>query len=231
MPSPRLAILNMVPQAAWEEQQRRPRFLQPRELSLDPCAVCVGNCCFAQVRVTTVEALRIALALTLPILDVVQVSPAPEGAEAQDHRQPIPLASGAVRLSLRVREGHRCLFLFHVNGRGRCGIHALRPGPCRIYPFHVQQGQRRVSVGGQSMCPVGWLQNEDTVKRVAADLKAWDADIAAEKRLLAAWARHPGADRSLPAYLTFAVGRLARRFGKDPAVLLAPPRRRLGDRR
>lgn len=225
----RLKILNVVPVEAWAAQAQRPRFLQPKELSLDPCAGCVGNCCYAQVRLTTVEALRVTLTLNLPFLDVVSVGPSSLDPLEQDHRIPIPLDAGPVRFSLRGVSGHQCVFLYHVGSRGRCAIHGLRPGPCRIYPFHIQWGSRQVAVGSQTMCPVQWLQDDALTARVQGDLAAWDQDVAAEKRLVAAWIKSPQAERSLLGYLSFATRRLAKSFGNDPALVLAPPRRRLGD--
>lgn len=35
-------------------------------------------------------------------------------------------------LRLKTKEGGRCIFL---NGRGRCGIHSIRPNICRMFPF------------------------------------------------------------------------------------------------
>jgi Fe-S-cluster containining protein len=228
MAHPRLTILNMVAAQEWEPHKNRPRFLQPVEFSRDPCANCVGNCCFAEIRVTTVEALRICLTLSLPFWDVVAASDTPEDPAQQDHRVPIPTSQGAKRLRLRNLEGARCVFLHSVGPRGRCAIHALRPGPCRLFPFSVAVGDRRVSVGSQQMCPVGWLKDATLEQRVARDLAAWDRDIAAEKRLVTAWTRTRQEDRSLQAFLAFAVGRLARRFGKDPQEVLSGGRRTLG---
>lgn len=228
MASPRLTILNMLPAQDWEPHKHRPRFLQPVDFSLDPCANCVGNCCFAEIRVTTVEALRICLTLALPFWDVVAAADVPEDPAQQDHRIPIPTSAGNKRLRLRNLEGARCVFLHSVGARGRCSIHALRPGPCRLFPFSVAVGDRRVSVGSQQMCPVGWLQDAGTAQRVARDLSRWDADIAAEQRLVRAWTRARVEDRSLQGFLTFAVQRLARRFGRDPDEVISGGRRRLG---
>jgi len=55
--------------------------------------------------------------------------------------------------------------------------------------------------------------------------------VATEKRLINAWKRLKTEDRSLHAYLTFAIRKLARDFGKDPAVILKPRRRGLGQKR
>ena len=63
---------------------------------------------------------------------------------------------------------------------------------------------------------------------MARGLGAWDRDSGAEKRLVKAWTRSAQEDRSLQACLAFAVGRLARRFGKDPQEVLSGGRRTLG---
>jgi Fe-S-cluster containining protein len=228
MAHPRLTILNVLPATEWEPHKNTPRFLQPIEFSLDPCADCVGNCCFAEIRVTTVEALRICLTLTLPFLDVVMALP--HNALEPDHRTPIPTSDGLIRLALRSLEGHRCVFLHSIGPRGRCSIHALRPGPCRLYPFTVHTGDRVLAVGSQRMCPTSWLKDDALEKRTAKNLAQWDKDIAREQKLVSAWSRAKRPDQSLQGYLTFAVEQLARTFGKDANEVLNRGRRRLGKR-
>ncbi|MBI5494023.1 MAG: YkgJ family cysteine cluster protein [Deltaproteobacteria bacterium] len=228
MASPRLRILDMIDEAEWARLRRMPRFLQPLEASTDPCVTCPGNCCMAQIRVTTVEALRIVLTLTLRFEDVVDVSRV--GPEHTDYRPRVPLRDGPVVFQLKVTPGTGCLFLFHVGGRGRCSIHGLRPGPCRMFPFHVVMGRREMQTGSQRLCPIGWVRTDALEKRVARDVAQFDKDLREEKRLVDAWVAADGGQKEFTEFLAFAIRRLAPAFGRDAEELLAPPRRRLGQR-
>jgi Fe-S-cluster containining protein len=129
---------------------------------------------------------------------------------------------------MRQDANHRCVFLHAINGKGRCAIHALRPGPCRLFPFDVLYGKRHVSVGSQTMCPTSWLKNADMEARVVQDLLRWDSDLAEEEKLLAAWRRKKERDQSLNAFTWFAARRVARAMGIKRHPLLDPPRRTLG---
>jgi Fe-S-cluster containining protein len=211
----------------WARVKHLPRFLQPVEFSLTPCVGCHGHCCYGVVGVTMVEALRMALALTVPIQDIVEVEPVPQDGRSVGKTPPLPLEGGDVTLRVRHTDRHACVFLYHLGGKGRCSIHALRPGICRVYPHSVEWGRRRVSVGTQTLCPVRWLQDHGTRTRMQEDLTRWDQDLADEKRLLRAWQKQDGR-RTLEAFAYFAAVRLARRWGVDLPALLAPPRRTLG---
>lgn len=221
----RLHILNMLPESEWRAQRDRPRFVQPQVHSTDPCRDCAGGCCSADIRLTTVEALRLSTALALPVLDMVRLVPAEQ--EGDSRFPAIPLADGDVRLMLR-RNDTTSLCIFHhaLGERGRCSVHGLRPGVCRLYPFHMRVGTRTVEVGNQGRCPVAWVKTDALEQRAAADLRQWDADLKTETRLLTAWGKAPKDDRSATAFFTFALRRLARALGVDAEELLAPPPRR-----
>jgi Fe-S-cluster containining protein len=227
---PRLKVLNMPHESAWAPHQDAPRFLVPAQFSTDPCTHCGGHCCGAQVDVTTVEAVRIAATLGLPIHDVVRLMPhSPQEVRPGDN-PPIVLTDGAVTLALQHNAQHKCVFLHHIGPRGRCSIHGVRPGPCRVFPYDVAYKGRRVRVGSQLLCPVKWLTNDAAEARLMADIDQWRADQARERKLVTAWKRARTPDRSFGAYITFAVKRLEKVLGLNAAALLAPPRRTFGTR-
>ena len=211
----------------WEAVRDRPRFLQPLEFSLNPCAHCPGHCCSGVVALTTVEALRLCLTLSLPLDHVVVRSPVQEGAQGTPQTLPTALSDGVFTLQLR-HKGVQCVFLHHVEGRGMCAAHAVRPAICRLYPYDVDDGGRHVRVGGQNLCPVRWLHDDAADARVERDVRQMDADMAQEKKLLSAWKRRKSGNNSWAAYIVFSVNKLAHALGFDAAEILRPPRRRLG---
>lgn len=228
MPHPRLTVLNMPHEDAWTPHRNEPRFLRPVEFSVDPCRHCGGHCCSAQVDVTTVEALRIAATLGLPFGDVVRRMPYSAQEVRPGNNPPIPMEDGTFTLALQHTPQHQCVFLHHIGPRGRCAIHAVRPGPCRVFPYDVAFKGRRIRVGSQALCPVKWLTSDAAVERLTRDIEQWQADQTRERGLVTAWKRSTNKDRTYVAFVTFAVHRLKRALGLDVEQLLAAPRRTLG---
>ena len=220
-------IVGMQHERLWLEKGHLPFFAFPYDYSLDPCANCGGHCCTTKVYVTTIEAMRLSLTLAIPFDDVVERQPADQP-KGRSQTVPIVVDDGAWRLTLKKRdpESQKCIFFFEVGDRGRCGVHAIRPGVCRQFPYTTDVDDETISAGPPTPCPTRWLYNEATEKRVEADTRGWIADIDEEHRLIAAWDDSPADDRSWPAFTRFAVKQLATRFGKDARQLLAPPRRR-----
>lgn len=220
-----LVILNMPdaddPSVACDST---PRALgQRRPASLYPCVGCHGKCCRLRVHVLAVEAFRIALSLGVAVDDVVLHRPYAEATTHQLTSTPILIGGKAISLELRrVPVTRRCAFAVDVNGMVRCGIYALRPALCRLYPYDMELDGERLRVGGQDLCPVSWLKDDAAAVRLAAAVKARRADFRAELRLLAAWNAADGA-RDWPAFVAFAAPRLMRHLGVDPRAYL--PRR------
>jgi len=227
MAHPRLQILNMPHARDWEERLRLPRFLQPVEMSLNPCVHCPGHCCVPQGAITMVEALRIALLLRVPLQHVVEKRRVDPGHPPAPHATPIPLDEGDVLLFLQVGAHGQCVFLHRLGERGFCSIYDARPGMCCVYPHEVQWKGRRLSVGNTVLCPVQWMQDDAAVARVTRALTAWDNDAAVERRLIRTWSRRRDVDRTYAAFVEHAVRTLARKLGVDAEEVLRPPRRRL----
>lgn len=228
---PSLRILNMMHDDVWQEKRELPTFLYPAEYSIDPCGRCSGHCCQTEVYITAVEAMRLALTLSLPLEAVVVCDPA-DSPRGRNQSLPIPLDEGEVRLRLRhTEQTQACVFFHSVVGRGMCAVHGIRPGVCRIFPYQASYLGERVSAGAPIVCPVSWTYNQDTERRLQADLDEWYQAQADEKKLITAWRRHKSDDRSFAAFYHFAVRKLAKRYGKNADEILRPPRRRLGERR
>jgi Fe-S-cluster containining protein len=149
------------------------------------------------------EAVRIANGLAVPVDDVVERVPGADGHHPW-FTIPIPLEDGLETLALRRTSHGSCRFLLGVGSRGRCAIHPMRAGVCRLFPYEVDYGGRRYSVGDQSLCPKAWLVDKDSPRRVQRDLEAWLTDLAAEEDLVARWSRRSRGARSWSAWVAFA---------------------------
>jgi len=116
------------------------------------CLSCHGPCCFEHVvPITAYDLWRLARNLGVPWASLV---------ELDFHK--IALNDG-FRLDrgpkhyhylLKRRESGACLFLVEIDDtHRRCGVHALRPGPCRRYPLVPADGEGGVEFGNHAICP------------------------------------------------------------------------------
>ncbi len=114
------------------------------------CSTCPARCCEHTVPLTGYDVVRLTRALALPWRVVAGLG---------SHR--IALFEG-FRLDrgpthwffhLRKRDDGACQFLLELpDGYRRCGVHALRPGACRVYPL-VPDLARGGEFGNHALCP------------------------------------------------------------------------------
>ena len=229
MSAPRLYILNTADASWWDTRKRLPKFLEPREFSLNPCNSCPGHCCQPVGAMTITEAVRIATMLHMnPDLFVEVRAADSQRMVRRGEAYPIPLDQGDVQLFVRLNEAHWCPFLHRVGERGYCSIYNARPGICRVYPFELLWKKRHFRVGSTTYCPVPWLQNDETRAAMEANMELWDHDVALHRKVVRSWIKAAGEDRSWGAFFVHAVKALARPLKYDAAAVLERPRRRLG---
>lgn len=233
MPHPRLRILSMPDLDEARGAANLPRALQRHSHSTHPCGACNAACCrTASVELTTVEALRLAFGALLSLDAVVQRMSVPAG-EARTPRlasRPIPLVDGAVVLRLRHSVLGGCTFITHVLDQSRCGVHALRPGVCRFYPFHFQAGGQNYQVGNGSLCPTQWVRTDALETALARDVRQWRKDLRMEARLLKQWKAAGGARGQWHHYAAFAMAFAQREMGLSAPVVVERQGRGLGKR-
>lgn len=230
-PRPSLRILQMPETSWWESKRTLPRALVPFEFHRDPCEQCAGHCCRTYVGLTTYEASRMAHSLKVPLEDLV----VREQAQPDRYtRQSLPIRTRDGVFQLRLRHQRErpgsCVFLVELGARGRCGAYALRPGVCRLYPYHLQIGEESVEVGDERKCPTGWLQDAARRRQARKDFQQWQHDLHQESELLSAWEQQDGANHTWDAFVRFAMEWSAPIFGADLRWLYPAPRRRLGER-
>jgi Fe-S-cluster containining protein len=227
MPSPRLRLLDLPTAAQLAVTTRLRAAVGPRVYSSRPCSTCHAPCCqTATVEVTTVEALRLCFGMMLSLEAVVERLDCPPHADQQRLASvPIPLVDGLTVLRLRHRadkDGGGCTFLTTALEQRRCGAHALRPGACRLFPFHVDAGPQSIAVGDPAICPTAWLRTPELETAVLKDFRAWRRDLRLEHKLVARWVALGGAQKPWKDYSAYAVEFAQSQLGLRRPVWMTP---------
>ncbi len=222
----RLRILNVLDAAEWEQIRHAPRAVQPVDFSPEPCVRCPAPCCAAVVRLTTVEALRIAFTLAIDLEGFLE--PTPFEGEGLGNGAPLNVDGGEVLLRLQHRSGGCVHAYMPQPGRVRCGSWAIRPGACRVYPHTIELDEHHISVGSQKLCEVKWVQTEALRTSLEADVQQWLADLDAARDIAARWNDGERGDRSFGALCTWLIDEVAAELGHDAGRLRPPPARKLG---
>ena len=228
-----LKILDVPHASEWERYRLLPKALVRGEYRLNPCDVCSGLCCHFQVQLSAVEAVRIALTLSVPPLEAFVSMPYKfDPTTGQVCYHAIQLDDGdACLLFKRDPESKACTFKIDVGDYGRCGIYSLRPGICRMFPLHVEEEDgNKVAVGTDEHCPIGWLYDDRTGDRYAEELAAWREDVELDRALCQRWGEEEQEERTLAAFFKWATRQLAPGWGFDPEGLYPTPRRAFGSR-
>lgn len=187
----------------------RSRLPTPYTPMIDPCRVCPGRCCHAQVTVPVPDAVTIAATLGLPVLHVVAPTPTTDArafAVDDDPRITVRMTpfAGRVELTLRRQETGRCAFLADVGGFLRCSIYGVRPGACRTYPVAWATPDER----GQPLtilCPIPYAIPPAAAAQLKAEVDVMLDAWALHDAITARWAAADVPDRSLDRFLAFAI--------------------------
>src|SRR5262245_17734466 len=117
------------------------------------CAECHGPCCYEyDVNVNGRDLVRLTLALGLPWQAVVRTKTQKSMLFFGFRLDGGPLY---FHFYLHRRESGACQFLLEIEGGyRRCGVHALRPDACRIYPLN-SHGEADPTLTGDAICPPG----------------------------------------------------------------------------
>lgn len=211
-----------------------PAFLQPRApVERNPCRSCLADCCRQfYVHLSAYEAARLSCVLALPLdafLDVQPFESYDEAVGLQPYHA-IELDRGPSRLAFKRQADGGCVFLWHAGRRGRCGVHPLRPGLCRQYPFDVEWGDERFAVGNDNLCGSQWTSDEARAADIADSLTAWRADLEKDRVLVEEWNGGEREDRSLAAFGSFVIERCVADFGVTTEDVVGRVPKRLGER-
>lgn len=212
-----LRVLNMLSSATWAEVRESKLPLAKADHRLNPCEACSGVCCQFQVELGLVEATRIALTLAVPPELVFLAVPHQSDPSGLGNQPAFMLDSGASSLAFRRHDVTlACPFKLDLQGFGRCGIYALRPGACRLFPYHLEESVTgaQLRFGSTEYCATRWLHDEHTAVACDDDLRQWRMDISLDVELAKEWNEADRADRSLSALFVWSKRRLASALAK-----------------
>jgi Fe-S-cluster containining protein len=208
----KLEIINMMAKEAWDTRSGDELWSQV-DHSLNPCERCLSKCCTKTVHLSALEAALISQTLSMPFSSFLVTEPW-EDNEDFIHTGVMPyhrldLDTGPSRLTLRKRDDSMCVFVFFVDGRGRCGNYAQRPGICRLYPAAFYEDGVHRWVGGTDLCGERWLFDESTPAKLLRELERWHDDVARDETLCAEWNDPERDKRSLDDAGAFFTSRLS----------------------
>lgn len=126
-----------------------------------PCSACTKRCCANYtVSVNGYDAWLIATRLRMPLASFLICFQVGEGGDDPDDGRGFRLRPGGPQYDIALdkvggfQRGNPCVFWIELaDGRGRCGIYAVRPYVCQTYPAYQQSDL--VMLRGDVMCPEG----------------------------------------------------------------------------
>jgi Fe-S-cluster containining protein len=140
---------------------------------------------------------------------------------------PILVGDQPRHITLRKDASGFCSLLIKGFGFVRCGVHALRPAICRIYPFSFERGATRYQMG-MIGCPTLWLVDEPRRNAVLDDVESHEHDRVLDRKVVRRWNRLPREERTEAWFWVWALAQAGAEMGVDVSPFLEPkPRSRL----
>ena len=197
----------------------RPSFLNVLPASDAPCLDCTAYCCRARVVINVPDLLRLCVPLGLAPSSLCNL----EEADSRNG-EPIMIGDTPRHMVLRKAEDEHCQLLMTVDGQRRCGVHALRPGICRVYPFSYDRGSTTYELG-YVRCPTEWLLAKDRQDAVLDDIEAYEQSRAVDRRVVRRFNALPLEERSPQAFWACALREGGAELGTDVSLFFRPPPR------
>lgn len=206
----------------YADRAHRPKFLNVLPADEDPCHTCTSECCRARVVLNVADLARLVVPLRLPASSICDLT------ECDSRNgEPILIGDTPKHIVLRKSDDDFCSLLLTVDGRRRCGVHAIRPGICRIYPFSFDRGRIRYEIGYVA-CPTQWLVSKPRQDEILDDVERHEQDRALDRRVVRKWNRRPAEERTVSAFWGFAVQEVGRALRMDVSSFFrVPPRTQL----
>ncbi len=209
------------PDAYQATRGHRPSFLNVLPASEAPCLDCTAYCCRARVVINVPDLLRLCVPLGIHPSSLCNL----EEADSRNG-EPILIGDTPRHMVLRKAEDEHCQLLMTVDGQRRCGVHAIRPGICRVYPFSYQRGSTVYQLG-HVMCPTEWLLSAERQDKVLDDVEAYEQARAVDRRVVRRFNALPLAERGPLAFWTFALREGGAELNLDVGLFLNPKPRTL----
>ena len=165
-----------------------------------PCVGCDVSCCKEYVvQLNAHDLYRLSASVELPVGKYIELRRA-------KHRGGVLLEDSAIVhfYELTLAHGPRgCVFLEQKGRQLECGVHASKSGVCLGYPFTLNRG--RIVQITEKLCPVDWELDREVERQVSGVIKEFRDEWFVYEDLVSEWNSGRRLDRSLSAFVTFAV--------------------------
>lgn len=220
-PSGFTMVPNYMEPELYEQRLKRPAFLNVLPADPAPCTNCPSRCCHANVVLNVCDLVRLAGPLLVHPSSVCNLT-------FIETRNGASVLIGDTPKHIMLRknpEQELCVLLLDVDGHRRCGVHALRPGICRIYPFSYRRGTRLYQMG-HVICPTQWVMSKEAVDRVLTDIEQHEQDRVVDRRIVQRWNDTVPVDqRTAPAFWDYAMREAGAALGVDVSFMFRQPQR------
>ena len=166
-----------------------------------PCTSCHTNCCKEYtIFVNAHDIYKISVGLGLDPENFLEIYGAKEDACG------IQIEEGLVDLALKQKDD-TCTFLIKFGNNFRCGIHDLKPGVCKSYPFQLKDG--KLVQMDDKMCPVNWGVAKEFETMMTTHLKKDENEWKFYYDLILEWNAICQPNAPLSKFLRFLIDRVA----------------------
>ncbi|MFZ1077612.1 MAG: YkgJ family cysteine cluster protein [Nitrosotalea sp.] len=166
-----------------------------------PCISCHTNCCKEYtIFVNAHDVYRISVGLGLDPENFLEIYGAKEDAWG------IQIEEGLVDLALKQKDD-TCTFLIKFEDNFRCGIHDLKPGVCKSYPFQLKDG--KLIQMDDKLCPVDWDVAKEFETMMTTHLKKDENEWKFYYDLILEWNATNPHNLQLSKFLRFLIERVA----------------------
>lgn len=207
------------PESYQAQRGTRPRFLNVIQASEAPCQACTSYCCRARVVINVPDLVRLAGPLGIHPFSLCDLT------EADSRNgEPVLIGDTPKHILLRKADDDHCALLLTIDGLRRCGVHGIRPGICRVYPFSYKRGTMIYELG-HIMCPTQWILSPEKQDQVLDDVETYEQDRALDRQIVRAFNALPSEERTALAFWQHAMREGGKALGQDVSFMFREPPR------
>ena len=165
-----------------------------------PCADCDVSCCKEYVvQLNGHDIYRLSASVELPLPKYIELR------RSKDNSAVLLEDSAEVGFyELTLAHGPRgCVFLEQKGKQLKCGVHPSKPGVCLGYPFSLSRG--KIVQITEKLCPVDWEMSREVERQMGSVIREFQEEWLVYYELVNDWNSGSRVDRSLSAFVTFAV--------------------------
>jgi len=182
--------------------------------TIDVCGGCEIDCCSAfTVPLNVTDAYEIRSTLRVPWEAFAELVPYQQQSPTFAVRLQ---GKGPAMLALK-RRGRSCVFLLKLGQQRRCGMHALRPTACRLFPYLGDADAQRSPPDGMLAqrpprdCPWCWPADETALAALQVQIDESDRRRAIDHEVLRIWHRQMDLEHTKANFFRFLEEELGRR--------------------